>query len=325
MPRLAFKKDDFFQEDVVHTQYSHDTVGLQLKAAREERGETLESISKVLRISEFYLQALENDDRESLPEIVYTIGFLRTYALYLSLDATQLIKAFKQQFTQSIHAEDLVFPVPTAQRSIPSRAIVLLSLALVSLIFISWLVLKPSSQAVDEFQHLSPVESTSNPSVDADIEDQPLSEPDVKEEGSSPAVISGPQADFSQARPIFPVADTRPRQETLAKKIVMNEKGIFLGPGKEISLHAKEDCWVEFKKENGQIVLSKTLKEGDSESIDDISSLTFSTGNAAGISFYVDGKYFVGLGEKGEVIKNKKIFLETLPESSSSEDKITKS
>lgn len=320
MPGYALKQNDFPNEEVLQKQEAANlTVGGQLRAARENRPETLADISKILRISESYLLALEEDNRAGLPEIVYTIGFLKTYAAYLSLDVESLVQVFKQQFMQSIRSETLVFPIPTAERSIPTRSLIIIATGLAILLVGSWIILKPTSTVVDEFQHLSPVESVDiqKEKIQTSKEAQtlvssaiPIAEESGEvasktEESSTSVPETGTDVEFSQAHPVFPVPDTRPRSETLATQIILREDTIYLGEGKSFIIQAKEPCWVEVKSDKGQVIFTKTLKEGESHELPVLPNQIFSTGNAAGVSFYVDGKYYSGLGKHGEILKNK--------------------
>ena len=52
---------------------------------------SLASVQQELHIRERYLEALEQDDFEQFPGMVYARGFLRSYARYLGLDAEALL------------------------------------------------------------------------------------------------------------------------------------------------------------------------------------------------------------------------------------------
>lgn len=61
-------------------------IGARLREAREARGLTHTAISAELRIRPAILDAMEREDHASLPERVYLLGLLRTYARHLGLD-----------------------------------------------------------------------------------------------------------------------------------------------------------------------------------------------------------------------------------------------
>src|SRR5476651_1863484 len=74
-----------------------ETVGQDLRAARQRRGDDLATVSKALKIRKDHLEALEEDRIENLPGRTYAVGFVRTYADYLGLDAAQTVDRFKSQ------------------------------------------------------------------------------------------------------------------------------------------------------------------------------------------------------------------------------------
>ena len=69
-------------------------LGDALRQERERIGITLEQAAEDTRIREKFLTALESGDYQSLPGAVYTKGFLRNYAEYLSLDPEEMVALF---------------------------------------------------------------------------------------------------------------------------------------------------------------------------------------------------------------------------------------
>ena len=62
------------------------TVGEQLRAAREEKGLSLEDVAAQTRIPRRHLESLETSDWERLPAPTYTNGFAKSYASVVGLD-----------------------------------------------------------------------------------------------------------------------------------------------------------------------------------------------------------------------------------------------
>ena len=71
------------------------SIGEDLKNAREERGISLREAEESTKIRIKYLMALETEDFEEIPGRVYVIGFLRTYAKYLGMNAEEMVNRFK--------------------------------------------------------------------------------------------------------------------------------------------------------------------------------------------------------------------------------------
>lgn len=66
------------------------TAGQRLKAAREEKGLSLENIASETRIPLRHLQSLEESDWERLPAPTYTMGFAKSYASAVGLDRAEI-------------------------------------------------------------------------------------------------------------------------------------------------------------------------------------------------------------------------------------------
>ena len=65
-------------------------VGVALKAARRAAGFSLDDVSARLCISVRYLKAIEGGNRAQIPGTTYMLGFVRSYAKLLKLDADAL-------------------------------------------------------------------------------------------------------------------------------------------------------------------------------------------------------------------------------------------
>ncbi len=70
-------------------------IGDQLRAAREQKGLSLERIADETNIAKRYLAALEAEDFGVFPGDPYAIGFLRNYAEYLGLPSDDFVSSFK--------------------------------------------------------------------------------------------------------------------------------------------------------------------------------------------------------------------------------------
>jgi cytoskeleton protein RodZ len=66
------------------------SVGEKLQRARLERGLDLASVASLTKINPKYLQAIEADDRASLPSAFFYKSFVHQYASVLSLDTQEL-------------------------------------------------------------------------------------------------------------------------------------------------------------------------------------------------------------------------------------------
>jgi cytoskeletal protein RodZ len=72
-------------------------VGLEIRQAREQRGLTLQQVSKSTKIALHVLQAIEASDPARLPAHVFTRSFVRTYAQEVGLDPDSTTRRYLEQ------------------------------------------------------------------------------------------------------------------------------------------------------------------------------------------------------------------------------------
>ncbi|GEK95985.1 helix-turn-helix domain-containing protein [Gluconobacter kanchanaburiensis] len=115
------------------------SVGTVLRQRREELGWRLEDVAEWLRIRPRLLAALEEDDVTKLPGVAYAVGFLRTYAHAMQLDAEALIERFRQDTRGAvIRRPELVFPQPEGDRGLPIGVLVGAGLVVVVASYVGW-------------------------------------------------------------------------------------------------------------------------------------------------------------------------------------------
>lgn len=95
MPKKPTDDLDFTQND--SASYSRYTFGDPLKQARTKTNLTLERVATDLNIRIDYLRAIENNNPQGLPEPVFTMGFVRSYAKYLNMDPQVLVDLYKRE------------------------------------------------------------------------------------------------------------------------------------------------------------------------------------------------------------------------------------
>ena len=87
-----------------NAEFRFQTVGEQLKAARDERQLTLTDIAAQTRIPIRHLEALESSDFAALPGSMYSIGFAKSYARTVGLDQIVIADEMRAELAQGGHA-----------------------------------------------------------------------------------------------------------------------------------------------------------------------------------------------------------------------------
>lgn len=114
--------DDSPSED----EFRFHTVGEQLKAARERLGLSLADLAARTRVPMRHLESIEKSDFSALPGSTYSLGFARSYARAVELDAIKISADLRSELAQSGH-EGYQAPLqnyePTDPARVPSRTL----------------------------------------------------------------------------------------------------------------------------------------------------------------------------------------------------------
>lgn len=130
-----------------------EAAGVALRTARLKTGKDLKSVSDDLRIRRPYLEALEESRHADLPGRPYAIGFVRTYATYLGLDAADLVERYKQETLpddETAHVSDMSFPEVVEDARLPKGSLLIVALLLGAGIYGAWLLSVSADKMVTE-------------------------------------------------------------------------------------------------------------------------------------------------------------------------------
>lgn len=124
--------------DMMHSVEGADHVGALLREAREASGRSVADVVASLRIRRVYLEAIEDGRFDELPGAAYAVGFVRSYATYLRLDAPTLVERFKEEATGIQAPQELEFPTPVPEGRFPGGLLVTLCLLLAGAAIGGW-------------------------------------------------------------------------------------------------------------------------------------------------------------------------------------------
>jgi cytoskeletal protein RodZ len=113
--------------------------GERLKREREMREVTMAELSKSTRISNRFLEALENEDWEKLPGGVFGHGFVRAIARYLGLDEESLLGEYDLARAEKLPPapEKPEERIPSPPKWLPAAVVFALLLAVICLFYIA--------------------------------------------------------------------------------------------------------------------------------------------------------------------------------------------
>ena len=269
------------------------TLGLTLRQARRQKKLKLSSVAKKLCIKEIYLDALEQGHYHIFPALVYGIGFLRSYATFLGLNADEMVDLFYRE-TTDIKTDTLDMPQADNPKVIPTTKIIIKSLFLLLLFFLMWsgvqiLAYKPvplPQLKAPVLQEIAPTPDTPE-SDDIDDETPPL----VADEMTPPtAVVSSPKKGQS------------PTTNTLSSNKRHQPVSYGLKTPASVSFVATAPAHIEVRDpEANQVLLAQNLQPGDRfNPAEDSEGLVFKTDNAGAIMVHINGQAARALGAPGQ-------------------------
>ncbi|MGH8337000.1 MAG: helix-turn-helix domain-containing protein, partial [Gammaproteobacteria bacterium] len=107
-------------------EFRFHTVGEQLKAERERQKLSLSDMAAKTRVPMRHLESIEKSDFAALPGTTYTLGFARSFARALDMDAAKVSSELRAEMAQGGH-EGYQVPTqdyePTDPSRVPSRTL----------------------------------------------------------------------------------------------------------------------------------------------------------------------------------------------------------
>lgn len=321
-----------------------ETVGAELRAARLRRGDEIAQVSRALKIRKDHLEALENDRLEDLPGKTYAVGFVRSYARHLGLDAAQYVERFKREIAGRAddHQREPA-PIHQDDRRLPYGWRLVAGIVAVLLIWGGWRLLSSggdSNQPVPPAPVLAtakpapapqpqPVVAPPQTAVPSPAADAAPTNIDASEQqasalpppaagaktpatnfargGATPLSTTSPTAQSStvqppvQNPPLVTQASNQPQNQVQPGAAVpaVGVGQVFgaVNRNSRVVLRARGDTRVTIKGPDGQVLLNRDLKSGDSYQVPDMPGVTMATSDAGAVEVDLDG---IALGRAGQ-------------------------
>jgi cytoskeleton protein RodZ len=292
-----------------HGQEGLARFGADLQTARHRLGWDLPAVAASLRIRLPYLEALEDGRIADLPGNAYAVGFLRTYAGALGLDPDEMARRFRAEANVGNRKTELSFPAPVPERGVPAGVVVLLGVVLAIGGYIGWY-----RMSGDAAHRTEPV--TAVPDRLATLADVPPPPAAAVTSTASPApgtsaaaTGAAPEQDKIAAAPsVTPptpqIATAVPATTAPATPPAAQPASALAPDAGRMVLRAKADAWMQVRDKQGQVLLNRVLRAGDTWPVPNLPNhpqLLLTTGNAGGTEILVDGTVAPGFGANGVV------------------------
>ncbi|WP_062268796.1 helix-turn-helix domain-containing protein [Endozoicomonas arenosclerae] len=272
--------------------------GEVLLAARQKAGLSVEQAADQLKVPESYILAIESNDFEKLPGLVFARGYVRSYARILELDCDAVVDHFDRYTGDSgVDTPHLKAGAPVSNRRPMSPALAwgatLLTVVLVGAgSYYGWnsdkrtasepeavsqqqapVIIEPDEISEDE--ELLPAQidfdELETEGVDPEVESEPESQVDsISEEADEPglAEVTEPQVSVSPAV----VQLEEPSQAVTGDSLV------------RLAIQFAEDCWVQIKDMSGNSLYTDVQKAGSNLDLEVPASVQVRFGNVNGVA-----------------------------------------
>jgi len=289
-------------------------VGRLCLDARLKKGLTQEQASKILKVKVSIIKNFEVGNDFDLHGLAYKIGFVRSYAILLGLDADVLVEEFKESLQLNAYKEDYKFLTPNteAKKLLPMGAV--LSLFISVIIYTGWYY----SDRKNNVNHVSNQVLENNKTNFSTKNDYIIIENslDTNKSVSLDNKKNINKVEKSILNTKIEAQDTNienNEKKNLASENIIKSVGIEANemsakanernPNTELVLKAIGNSWVEIEDLNGKIVMTRLMRPGETYIVPNINGLTLNTGNAGALSLSRGDISLPSLGDVGEIIK----------------------
>ena len=292
-----------------------ETIGSELRAARLRRGDEIAQVSRALKIRKDHLEALESDRLEDLPGKTYAIGFVRSYARHLGLDAADYVERFKREISGRAedHAREPA-AIHLDDRRLSYGWRIMAGVVLVLLVWGGWRLLSPGTESN---QPVPPPPVLNSPKPAAKPAPQPVVAPS-QTAVPSPATDTVPPAaatvEQQQASAMPPPAAgaktpatslspaktaTVPPAQPAAAVPAVGAGQVFgaMNVNPRVVLRARGDARITVRGSDGQLLLNRDLKAGDIYQVPNMPGASMATSDGGAVEIDVDG---IALGRAGQ-------------------------
>lgn len=271
--------------------------GSSWKERRESMGKTISQVSTELRVGNRYLTGIETGDFADFPERVFSTGFIRTYAKYLSMDPGPVLAEYERSIRRHGDTEtaaQLRFGWVEREKERGSRRAtytIAAGVVLLAGVILAW---------VTFHSERSPLPLPPPPPVAAVHPPHPALENTAKTGDN--AAIPPPAGVDNTVAPGLPALQTgtQPADPTSSVSTVGGD-GPLVGPF-QLFLEASEQAWVMYSFDDGDPI-DVTLYAGDKISIQAKRRISLKLGNAGGVAGTLNGRRLPPFGERGQVRK----------------------
>jgi cytoskeleton protein RodZ len=259
-----------------------ESVGQDLRKARERKGEELDHISRLLKIRRDYLTLIEEGDAHLLPGRAYAIGFVRSYATYLGLNGEEYVERLKAEIAGRGDNKEVENSAPSPEYKWLQGQWLVGGLLLVALLYAGYYLIVSATQLSEQ-----PV--------------KPVPERLAAEAGLPPASASAsaPPAVAALPAPTAPVAAVSPAAQAPAPTLPPGRTYGVQNTSSRITLRVHRQTPVTVAGANNRMFINRLLQPGDTYLVPNLTGLRLSVPDSGAVELLLDGNSVGFAGQNG--------------------------
>ena len=338
--KSTFDKDKLVSEAIndAFDNVELSTVGKLCLDARLNKGLTQEQAGALLKVRVKIIKDFENGEQIDLPGLAYKIGFVRSYARLLDLDGDLLVKEFKESLELGSFKEEYKFLTPELNKNNYLPIGVVLSVFIAILSYTGWYYSDRSNKILQVSEEK--LEDLSTKTAEIENNNYVIIEDNFGSSNSTTAIINNDEKQVQNLN-FKTIANTKKvdneisentkfsDNEKIAKKTPIDSKfnenqtsemsatAKERDPSTEMVLKATGNSWVEIEDLDGNILMTRLMRPGETYVVPNINGLTFNTGNAGALSLSQGDLIIPKLGEIGEIITAQPLNIKTFAKQNS--------
>ena len=331
------------------TEHPALAIGQALKAERKKSTISLQDIADRTRLSYANLTALEAGDFESLPGIGYIPGYIRNYCKAVGIDSAPHIASFKSLSNDVTKKPEYSFPVQALVPRVAGSMLAMFAVLIALAVYVGWTVLtynlapddeliassisKPEKLAALVEPEVKQIDQPTQSFTDGEITEKATDgdpnyrpQPITSQQKAETQLVEVEQSPLLSQPEVIPNATALESASSTAETAPLpNAEMIFdqalTGvaaratariPEKEVIIKATDSAWIEVTRANGEVLVTKLMRDGDELALSTIDELFLSTGNAGGLRLEMVNLSAFDAGQTGEILRDLRLNRETL-------------
>lgn len=297
-----------------------ETLGAYLKGKREALNISLHEVAQVTRIRRSILEAIENNRYDLLPPKVFAQGFVKSYASYLGLDESEVVKRYAELVeAPEADVKTAEARMASAESRFPSSILLIAFIVLMLVAVLLWRMKARDEDVADIVPPPQADLATTSIISMTTVSGEPVAAQSGQETAAEPAPSTPPVIDAASS-PATAVVERQPpaagaqlastpEQPLTATVVSSTDAAVPEKPPAAaaaaplvLKIVASQNTWMRIQSDT-QRPIEFTLKGGQTRSINAMEKFIIRIGNAGGVDLFLNDQELGKPGTPGEVLQ----------------------